>query len=152
MKKWLFLLCLPLYAFQCGCGGDYDNNETELTFRNNSTDTVYLSYVIKHQWMSWKAADYQGLGKSLKVDPDRTLIEDLGAVFAPASRSMYDTVCLYVFDARLFESTPRDTLIRRNAYITHYALDESQLYHRDWTVDYPPEPAPPDRPGYRDPR
>lgn len=142
--NFILLICFLMMSSTCENNKKDDCHET-ITFINNSTNELYVhpsgSYpdtlALKNEFpnpalnpdlykIKSNESNYKALGR-------RDCYElAFGSSIIPS-----DTLMIYVFDAKVLETTPWDTVVSNYMVLKRYDLSLQDLRNKNWTITYP---------------
>jgi hypothetical protein len=130
----IWLLCMASY-----CRKESENCHKGINFVNGSSKDVYIYSCIDCLDAPWEfeIPSLQGFNANgLRVKPNEKNTTGLWSRYCYEDAVTQGRVVVYVFDAEILETIPRDTIIKyRMVLKTIYpTIDEMQA--SDWTITY----------------
>jgi hypothetical protein len=137
VNKMTIILCVFAYALSnSSCGKDEDKHDL-IVFTNNSSELVYVrgNWEYSDTTINFSnpalAGDYYKVSANSSGDPLK-LQDTYEGRF-----NQYEKVTVFIFDSRVLESTPWETVKANYLVLRRYDLSLDDLKRMNWTITYP---------------
>lgn len=143
MKMNIILLMIISLFLNQACGDKEDNCHKTITFKNETTDTLYVMGSTFYP----DTSIYSGIPNPI-LDPNFTKVlpsesnirvlwgrDCIELAFKDLIPS--DTLMVYVFDAQVLQTTSWDAVKANYLVLKRYDLSLEDLQRMNWTITYP---------------
>jgi hypothetical protein len=132
--KYLFVLILGIIIFLASCIREDENCHQWIRIINKTDKAIYYNPSSRYPDTIMTQFDFSANHvkiekKSSKKDLYRSCIE---GTFAYTDKLIY-----FIYDAQTLETTPWDTIVKKNMILKRYQLSLEDLQNLDWTVTFP---------------
>lgn len=140
--NWILIIVVSLFFYQA-CGDKENNCHKTITFKNETTGTLYVTSSYQYP----DTSTFSGVPNPVldpnftKVLPNETNTQVLWGrdciELAFKDLIPYDTLMVYVFDSEVLESTSWETVKANYLILKRYDLSLQDLKNTNWTITYP---------------
>jgi len=140
--NWIILIVTFLFLNHA-CGDKEENCHKTITFKNETTDTLYVTSSYEFpDTTTFAGIPNPALNPNFtKVLPNESNTQVLWGrdCIELAFKDLIpsDTMMIYVFDAQVLETTPWETVKDNHLLLKRYDLSLDDLQKMNWTITYP---------------
>jgi len=143
MKMNIIILMITSLFLNQACGDKEDNCHKTITFKNVTTDTLYVTSSYKFP----DTTTFTGIPNPVlnpnftKVLPNESNTQVLWGrdciELAFKDLIPFDTMMIYVFNAKVLEGNTWETVKANYLVLKRYDLSLEDLQRMNWTITYP---------------